>query len=249
MTNDKWVEIERNLQIVRTRIANAAGRAGRDPREITLVAVSKTFPAEAVLAAHTHGIQHFGENRVEEAAEKIPRVHHLTAQSPNIVWHLIGHLQSRKVNTAVALFDFIHSVDNLALAQRIETRAAALGKTVPLLLEVNVSGETTKYGFALEPREEFFATARAISALPHLDPQGLMTIAPIAAHPDDAQPHFRALRALRDELRARFPERAWQHLSMGMTDDFEAAIAEGATIVRIGRAIFGSRNQALEIGR
>ena len=244
MTNDKLIGIEHNLQMVQQRISHAAERAGRDPREITLVAVSKTFPIEAVHAAHALGIRHFGENRVEEAATKIP----LVSQSLNhpIIWHLIGHLQSRKVKDAVSLFDFIHSVDSVALAQKIESRAAALNKTIPVLLQVNVSGEASKSGFAPEPREQFFDAVRAILALPQLDAQGLMTIAPIVTQPDDARPHFRALRALRDALRARFPQRAWQHLSMGMTDDFEAAIAEGATMVRIGRAIFGKR--VLEVG-
>ena len=238
--------LEQNLKLIQQRIANAAERAGREPREITLVAVSKKFPAEAVLAAHAFGIRHFGENRVEEASEKIPPINQRlqTSQPPAIVWHLIGHLQSRKVKDAVSLFDFIHSADSVALAQKIENRAAAFGKTIPILLEVNVSGEATKYGFAPEPREQFFDAVRAILMLPHLDAQGLMTIAPIVAQPDDARPRsaFRALRALRDELRARFPEHGWQHLSMGMTDDFETAIAEGATIVRIGRAIFGERD-------
>lgn len=232
--------LEQNLMHVQQRIARAAERAGRDPREITLVAVSKTFPAETILAAYALGVRHLGENRVEEAAQKIPIVKSQIAQSP-ITWHLVGHLQSRKVKDALALFDFIHSIDTVALAQKIETRAAALNKTIPILLEVNISGEATKYGFAPEPRAAFFEAVRAILALPHLDVQGLMTIAPIVAQPDDARPYFRALRALRDELRARFPECAWQHLSMGMTDDFEAAIAEGATMVRIGRAIFGER--------
>ncbi|MEW5718797.1 MAG: YggS family pyridoxal phosphate-dependent enzyme [Chloroflexota bacterium] len=232
--------LEQNLKLVQQRIAHAAERAGREPREITLVAVSKTFSAEAILAAHALGVRHFGENRVEEAAEKIPPINRRLQTA--ITWHLIGHLQSRKVKDAVPLFDFIHSLDRVALAQKIENRASATEKTIPILLEVNISGEASKNGFAPEPREQFFDAVRTILTLPHLDAQGLMTIAPIVAQPDDARPHFRALRALRDELRARFPERAWQHLSMGMTDDFEAAIAEGATIVRIGRAIFGERN-------
>jgi hypothetical protein len=242
------ISLEKNLKTVQQRIASAAERAARDPRGITLVAVSKTFPAETILAAHAHGVRHFGENRVEEALEKIPSVNQqtirLTNQPTNITWHLIGHLQSRKIKDAAPLFDFIQSVDSVALAQKIERRAALLGKTIPILLEVNISDEATKYGFAPEPPEPFFDAVRTILALPHLDTQGLMTIAPIVAQPDDPRPRsaFRALCALRDELRARFPERTWQHLSMGMTDDFEAAIAEGATIVRIGRAIFGERD-------
>ena len=241
--------LERNLRSVQQRIADAAARAGRDPNEITLVAVSKTFPAEMILAAHAFGIRHFGENRVEEAVQKIPLVmrqlpDRQTTQPPNITWHLVGHLQSRKVKDAAALFDCVQSVDSVRLAQRLSDRVVALGKTLPILLEVNVSGETSKYGFAPTPRDAFFAAVNEILTLPNLDVQGLMTIAPIVAQPDDARPRsaFRALRELRDELCARLPERAWKHLSMGMTDDFQAAIAEGATIVRIGRAIFGQRN-------
>jgi PLP dependent protein len=246
--------LEEKLRSVQQRIADAATRAGRDPQEITLVAVSKTFPADAVLAAHALGVRHFGENRVEEALEKIPQVSRqlpnhpsaslrtsLTTQLPNITWHLIGHLQSRKVKDAATLFDFVQSVDSAMLARRLNDRAAVLGKTMSILLEVNIAGETTKSGFAPAPREVFFAAVRDILTLPHLDAQGLMTVVPIVAQADDARPFFRALRELRDELRTRFPDRSWNHLSMGMSDDFQAAIAEGATIVRIGRAIFGER--------
>jgi len=235
-------DLERNLRTIQQRIADAATRANRDPRDITLVAVSKTFPAEAVLSAHALGVTHFGENRVEEASEKIPVVtRQLANQPPHITWHLIGHLQSRKAKDAAALFDFIHSIDSVSLAHKLNDRATTLGKRTPILLEVNIAGETTKSGFAPSPREKFFADARAILALDHLDVQGLMAIAPIVANPADARPFFRALRELRDELRKQFPARAWQHLSMGMTDDFESAILEGATILRIGRAIFGER--------
>jgi len=248
------VDLEHNLDSVQQRIADAATRVRRDPREITLVAVSKTFPAELVLAARALGVLHFGENRVEEAAKKIPLVREQLSNDPtlqrsndlmtqrfNMTWHMVGHLQHRKVKDAAALFDFVQSVDSIALARRLSDRAAALGKTMPILLEVNVSGEASKYGFAPAPRDAFFAAAREIMTLPNLDPQGLMTIAPIVAQAEDARPFFRALRELRDELRGQFPDRPWKHLSMGMTDDFQVAIAEGATIVRIGRAIFGER--------
>jgi hypothetical protein len=151
---------------------------------------------------------------------------------------LIGHLQSRKVKDAAPLFDFVHSIDSVSLAQKLDARAAILGKKIPILLEVNVSGEESKYGFA---PSALFAAVEQIIQLENLDAQGLMTIAPIVENAEQARPHFGALRKLRDQLRQRFPARAWQHLSMGMTDDFEAAIAEGATIVRIGRAIFGER--------
>lgn len=228
-------ELENTLRQVQDRIANAATRASRDPREITLVAVTKMQPVDAILAAGAAGVRHFGENRVEEAAEKIPTVN---ARVPGITWHLIGHLQSRKAKDAAPLFDLIHSLDSVSLAQKLDARAATIGKKIPVLLEVNVSGEASKYGFA---PQDLFVVVEQIIQLKHLDAQGLMTIAPMVENAEQARPHFCALRELRDELRQRFPARAWQHLSMGMTDDFEAAIAEGATIVRIGRAIFGER--------
>jgi pyridoxal phosphate enzyme (YggS family) len=234
-------EIEENLRSVQERIEQAAARAGRDPKDITLVAVSKTFSPEMILTAYALGVRHFGENRVEEATEKIPKVDEQTEPGQPISWHMVGHLQSRKVREAVPLFDWIESVDSVALARRMETRAAAVNKTMPVLLEVKVSGEASKFGLSPEPRPALYAAIQEIMALPHLDMQGLMTVAPIVSQPDDARPFFRALRELRDDLRVRFPERAWHHLSMGMTDDFEVAIAEGATMVRIGRAIFGER--------
>jgi pyridoxal phosphate enzyme (YggS family) len=241
-------ELEKNLRSVQDRIHTAAERAGRDPGEITLVAVSKTFPAESILAVHTLGVHHIAENRVEEASEKIPQVRtELGGEPTGLTWHMVGHLQSRKVKDAAALFDFVQSVDSVGLARRLDERDSALGKTLAVLLEVNVSGEASKYGFSLEPRENLFAKVDEILHLTHLDVQGLMTVAPIVSVPDDARPVFRALRELRNELRARFPSHAWQHLSMGMTDDFEIAIAEGATMVRIGRAIFGARTHPVHL--
>jgi pyridoxal phosphate enzyme (YggS family) len=238
MAEDIGHDLEYNLQSVLQKIADAAARAGRNPDDITLVAVSKTFPVETVLAAYSKGLRHFGENRVGESAVKIPRVN---ARVSGITWHGIGHLQSRKVKEAAELYDFVQSVDSAALARRLSGSALALGKRLPILLEVNISGETSKYGFSPMPREEFFAAANAILTLPNLEVRGLMTVAPIFAQEDDARPFFRALRELRDELRERFSTCTWQHLSMGMTDDFKAAIVEGATIVRIGRALFGER--------
>ncbi len=239
-------DLARNLDQVRSRIRAAVERAGRDPNAITLVAVSKTVSADAILAAYELGVRHFGENRVEEAAEKIEQIKRQSTKA-EIAWHLVGHLQSRKVRDAVPLFDIIHSIDSVALArklsQQMESTNGGTNQQIQILLEVNVSGEASKYGFAPEPRENFCAAVGEILARQRLDVQGLMTIAPIVAHPDDARPYFRALRELRDELRVRFPQCAWQHLSMGMTDDFGAAIAEGATMIRIGRAIFGERTQ------
>jgi hypothetical protein len=245
------VDIEANLRDVQRRIAEAAGRVGRDPAEITLVAVTKMFAMEHIRAAYELGLRHFGENRVREAAGKIPTVNQWIEKkhvpSP-ITWHMVGHLQSRKAREAIRLFDLIHSVDTLKLAKRLDRLCGREGRVMPILLEVNVSGEESKYGFALdrwaedeEQRESFFAIVEEILALPQVEVRGLMTMAPIVADPEEARPYFRRLRLLRDALAERFPGEYWRHLSMGMTDDFEVAIEEGATMVRIGRAIFGER--------
>jgi pyridoxal phosphate enzyme (YggS family) len=240
-------DIARNLAQVEERIAEAALRANRNPAEITLVAVAKTFPAEAVVAAWQAGVRHFGENRVEEGAIKIPAVHAaLSGARPT--WHMVGHVQSRKAQAAVTHFDCVHSVDRLKLVRRLSRFAQEAERTLPVLLECNVSGEETKFGFDLQGwehdatcRESFFAAVEEILALPGLSVEGLMTLAPFTPDPETVRPVFASLRALLDALRVRFPAHDWQHLSMGMTDDFEIAIEERATMVRIGRAIFGER--------
>jgi pyridoxal phosphate enzyme (YggS family) len=229
---------------VEERIAAAAQRAGRAPGEVTLVAVTKTRPPHVVAAAHQAGLRDFGENRVEEAKDKIPLVRDLIPPQEQLRWHMIGHLQRRKARLAVALFDTIHSVDSLRLAERINRMVEEREKVVPILLEVNVSGESTKYGFDLSrvagssAEAAFIDDVERILALPHVRPCGLMTMAPIVPEPELARPVFVALRALQENLSRRFPEADWRELSMGMTDDFEVAIEEGATMVRIGRAIF-----------
>lgn len=219
-------QIADNLQRVRDRIAKAALSAGRDPADITLVAACKTFGPEHIRAAFLAGVRHFGENRVQEAAEKIP---HLADLTPPPTWHMIGHLQHNKVKAALELFDIIHSVDSLRLALSVAGRATP--RAFPVLLEVNVAGEAAKFGFGLQEAE---AAALAIGAVPGIELRGLMTVAPLTSDREESRPVFRKLRALRDRLGLR-------DLSMGMTDDFEVAIQEGATIVRIGRAIFGNR--------
>lgn len=236
--------IASNLAAVRQRLVEAARRAGRSPVEITLVAVTKTVPLPGVLIAYALGLRDFGENRLQEAAAKIAGAR---PQAADIRWHLVGHLQTNKAKAAVELFDFIQSVDSLHLAEALERRAQAARRRLPVLLEVNVSGEASKSGFAAAGagpsarREALLPAVERLLALPCLDVQGLMTIAPLASDPEQARPYFRALRELRDELQQRFPQTDWRHLSMGMTDDFEVAIEEGATMVRMGRAIFGER--------
>jgi pyridoxal phosphate enzyme (YggS family) len=239
--------IVRNLARVRERMAAAAQRVGRAPDEITLVGVSKTHPVHIVEEAYRAGVREFGENRVREANAKIPGFQERVDSGELVRWHMIGHLQRRKARIAVALFDMIHSVDSLRLAERINRIAKEYEKIVPVLLEVNVSGEANKHGFELSGAERsgghgaFVSEVERMLALPFLRVQGLMTMAPVVTYPDQARPVFIAVRELRDDLVRRFPSAGWHHLSMGMTDDFEPAIEEGATIVRIGRAIFGER--------
>jgi len=219
------------LAAVRTALAAAARGAGRDPAGVRLVAVSKTHPAAAVAQAAAAGQTLFGESRVQEARDKIPSC------PPGLEWHFIGHLQKNKVRQALPLFSFFHSIDSSGLAAALDRVAGETGRTVPGLLEVNVSGEETKHGFT--PAELRAALADLI-ALPHLAVRGLMTMAPYSNNPEDARPFFRALRELRDELQSTcghpLPE-----LSMGMSGDFVPAIEEGATLVRIGSSIFGAR--------
>ena len=240
-------EISDNLAQIEARIAEAALRSGRDPEEITLVAVTKTFSADVVLAAHEAGVRHFGENRAREGISKMTAVAPYVSDPPP-VWHMIGHIQSRKARRVAEHYDYVHSIDRLKIATRLSSHAAEAGREIPVLLECNVSGEGSKYGFALEDwhadearQEAFVAAVDEILGLPGLQVRGLMTMPPYVDDPEEVRPLFASLRALRDVLEERFPAADWQQLSMGMTNDFEVAIEEGATMVRIGRAIFGSR--------
>jgi hypothetical protein len=245
--NDSYAQIADNLARVRETLTAACARAGRDPSAVTLIAVSKTHPPQAVIAAAAAGVQHFGENRVEESETKIPAV---TAARPDLplTWHMIGHLQSRKAKDAAPLFHVIHSVDTLRLAGKLANAAAEAGKTLDVLLEVNVSGEASKAGFVAHvwqtdaaQRDSLFGEARQIAALPGLRLRGLMTMAPIVAQMEQARPVFASLAALRVAL-AEYLAIPLPDLSMGMTDDYPIAIEEGATLIRVGRAIFGERN-------
>lgn len=218
--------IAANIAAVRRRIADAAERVGRDPAGVRLVAISKTYPPAAVLAAWAAGQRDFGENRVQEAETKVPAVAEAGAQP---VWHLVGHLQTNKIRTALGLFAMIHSVDSLHLAEALSRRATT---AVAALVEVNVAAEASKSGFALD---EVAAAVAAMRRLPRLDVRGLMTVAPPVAQPEEVRPIFRALADLARRL-------ALPELSMGMSGDFAVAVEEGATLVRIGTAIFGARH-------
>jgi pyridoxal phosphate enzyme (YggS family) len=226
-------QLASNIAHVRSTIAEAAREAGRAPEEITLVAVSKTVPVQLVRMAYNLGVGNFGENRVQDALPKIAEFH-----PQEVRWHMIGHLQSNKANKVVGPFYCVQSVDSLHLAQTLNRQAGEHEIRLPILLQVNVSGEASKEGMSAVETPEI---ARQILALPHLEVQGLMTIAPLVRNPEEVRPVFRGLRILRDQLRDMMPQSAWQHLSMGMTDDYHIAIEEGATIVRVGRAIFGER--------
>jgi pyridoxal phosphate enzyme (YggS family) len=233
------MHLETNLRSVQERITAAAERAGRVPSDVTLIAVTKTQPPETILAAYDAGLRHFGENRVEEAEAKVDEL------PADITWHMIGHVQSRKAQRVASRFGMIHSVDSLKLARRLDRFASGRSEPLPVLLEFNVSGEESKYGFSAslrsgsdECQESLLLAIEEIVALPHLSVEGLMTMAPIVGQPEEARPVFVGLCQLRDELAVRFPLLDWQHLSMGMTDDFEVALEEGATLVRVGRAIF-----------
>ncbi len=239
--------VRQNLDEVRSRIAEAALRSGRQPEDVRLIAVTKTFPAEAVLAAWACGQREFGENRPRQAIGKIRWVADtLGEETP--AWHMIGHIQSRKARWVVEHYDWAHSVDRLSVAEKLSRLAADAGRELPVLLECNVSGEASKFGYDVAEwendeamLERFFTEVETALALPGLRIGGLMTMAPFVDDPESVRPVFASLRRLREALRERFPQAPWSHLSMGMTDDFEVAVEEGATMVRIGRAIFGER--------
>lgn len=228
------MDLQANLNSIQQRIAAACARAGRDSASVTLLAVSKTHPPEVVKEAVEAGQIFFGENKIQEAKAKIPLC------PGRARWHFIGHLQSNKCRDAVELFEMIQSVDSLSLAQEINKRAEAAAKTMPVLLEVNVAGEASKFGY---PPERLLAELAELNKLPRLEIHGLMAVPPWTPVPENSRPHFRRLRELKVEceniLGAPLPQ-----LSMGMSGDFEVAIEEGATIVRVGTALFGERPKA-----
>lgn len=228
-------ELKARLESIHERIAAACRRAGRDPAEVTLIAVSKTVAPNLIREAIECGVRVLGENRVQEAAAKIAEL-----SEQNVQWHLIGHLQSNKARRAVELFDAIHSIDSLKLAERINQTAGEFGKRIPVFLEVNLAEEESKSG--ISPKDLFPLIERT-GKLSHLELRGLMAVPPFLDDPDEVRPFFKQLRELRDEARrSGIAGDEFTELSMGMSNDFEVAIEEGATFVRIGTAIFGARS-------
>ncbi len=227
-----------NLILIRQKIAAACQRAGRDVNSVTLLAVTKGQPPEVVNEAARLGLTLFGENKVQEAKAKIPLC------SGRLHWHMIGHLQSNKCRDAVEWFSMIHGVDSLSIAQEISRRAVLAGKTTPILLEVNAVGEASKFGYR---PEQLLAELEQINRLPRLEVHGLMTVPPWSAAAETVRPVFRQMRELKTRceqiLGAPLP-----HLSMGMSGDFEVAIEEGATLVRVGTALFGPRRALNRLG-
>lgn len=227
------LDIAANINTIKQRIAAAAARRNRAPDSIKLLAVTKTVPPICLGEAIEAGITMFGENYVQEAKEKIAVI------GPRAQWHMIGHLQTNKAKYAVNLFNYIHSVDRMDLARELDKKAHLTGHKMNILIEVNVSGEKTKNGI---PAAEAISLVKDVSRLENLFVRGLMTMAPYADNPENSRPCFASLRNLRDDIiRTGIEGILMEELSMGMTDDFEVAIEEGATIVRIGRAIFGER--------
>ena len=225
--------IENNVAVVQEKIAAAAARSGRRPEDVCLVAVTKTVPPEKIQAALAAGIEHMGESRIQEALSKVGII------SPGPTWHLIGHLQRNKAKLAVQIFDFIHSVDSLRLGYTLQRRAEESKRTVDCLVQVNVAGERAKNGVS---PAQLLPLLKKMSALSRLNVRGLMTIAPYVDNPEKVRPVFRQLRKLaRETEKLKLPGIRMEELSMGMSGDFEVAIEEGATMIRVGTAIFGSR--------
>ena len=226
--------IQENLETVKERIQNACRRAGRNPDEVTLIAVSKTKPVEMLQEAYEAGVREFGENKPQELRDKYPCL------PQDIHWHMIGHLQRNKIKYLIDKVCLIHSVDSLRLAEAIDEEAGKRGLRVSVLAEVNMAGEESKFG--VTPQEAPFFV-EALSRFPHLRVEGLMTIAPFTEHPEENRPYFRNLKKLSVDIQAKNIDNVcMRHLSMGMTGDFEVAVEEGATMVRVGTGIFGARD-------
>ncbi|MBI5198570.1 MAG: YggS family pyridoxal phosphate-dependent enzyme [Nitrospirae bacterium] len=232
------LSIAENIKVVRDRIEAAVKRSGRDPSEIKLVAVSKTVDIDRIKEAVIAGITILGENRVQEAQKKVAS-YELRVVGRKIEWHMVGHLQTNKAKTAIRLFDLIHSVDSLRLAEEIDRESRKTGKVQDVLVEVNLAGEETKHGVS---KEGTISLLKEMSKLKNISVKGLMTMPPFSEDPEKVRPYFRRLREIRDNINElRVTGYELRDLSMGMSNDFEVAIEEGATMVRVGTAIFGER--------
>lgn len=241
--------IAERYEQVQERIAKAAQRAARKESEITLVAVTKTWPTAVLLEAYAVGLRHFGENRTVELAQKRPKIEAELGSGSGIVWEFIGTLQSRQTQVVADMADTFHALDRLKIAQRLGRQLAENGRSLPCFLEINVSGEASKSGFQMSQwesdatqREQLRTVVQTIQALSGIELTGLMTMAPWGAPDSEIRTVFQRTRAIRDWLETAVSGLSLPHLSMGMTDDFEIAIEEGATHIRVGRALFGSRH-------
>jgi len=236
--------IRENLGKVQDQIQSAAAQAGRSPEEIQLLVVTKKHPVETLQALIDLGVRDLGESYAQEGLAKKEALRANGIDLQNLKWHMVGHVQSRKANIVVQHFDWLHSLDSLKLAQRLNRSAQEQGSLLPVLLQVNIAGESTKFGFPAQEGNawpQLFSTVEDLAQFKHLKIQGLMNMAPIVATANEARPHFARTRKLRDLLAANFADLEWNHLSMGMSADFEAAILEGATIIRVGSKILGPR--------
>lgn len=232
-------KIRTNLLAVNEKIDSAAASSGRKASDVQLVVVSKGQPIEVIQAAVEAGVRDFGENYPEES---VPKIQSFPAES--LTWHMIGHLQSRKTHLVCEYFQWMHSLDSFRLAEKLERHLAVMNQTLPVLLEINVGGEESKSGW-LAPDESYWPSLRdeigQILQLPHLDVRGLMTMPPLTTAPVEARNYFKKLVKLQEYLRSQFPDASWKELSMGTSSDFETAVEEGATFIRIGTAILGPR--------
>jgi len=233
-------QIAKNLRSVRSKISKAAESVGRSPDEIKLIAVSKQHPIEMIQAGIGAGLRCFGENYPEQAAEKIKKIH----TSVDIEWHMIGHIQSRKTSIVCEYFDMVHSVDRLKIARYLDRYAKEQNRIIPVLIEVNLSGEESKYGFPAFDENSWTQLTRQLEQIgqySNIIVQGLMTMPPLYDDPEDSRPVYKKLKRLQRVLQEKLPQIYWNELSIGTSFDFEIAIQEGATMVRIGTEIFGER--------
>ncbi|NLN69753.1 MAG: YggS family pyridoxal phosphate-dependent enzyme [Chloroflexi bacterium] len=233
-------QIEANLANIKGRMEKAARKAGRDVNEIKLVAVTKLLPLETIKAGIAAGIRDFGENYPEQAVEKIQEL----ASDESLAWHMIGHIQSRKASSVCAYFDWVHAVDRIKIARRLDRFCAETNRSMPVLIEVNVSGEESKHGFNAWDEHrwpDLLSEFKEITEFPHLQIQGLMSMPPFFDDPEKTRPFYQRLGRLQGFLRKELSEVSWDELSIGTSFDYEVAIEEGATIIRLGTTIFGSR--------